>query len=572
MKKTRTWSVRAGEPALERQFCAELSVRPLTARVLHNRGIRSVEEGRRFLEADLKGLESGDGFPDMTRAVGRLLHALETQEQVIVYGDYDVDGLSGACLLYHLLRHIGAQVDVYIPDRLRDGYGLGGRGLQQMLERRPGVVVTVDHGITAYQSIATLQEAGIDVIVTDHHQKPEQLPEAYAILNPLLLDEAHPLQGLAGAGVAFKLACGVFMALPAEKRRQTKLRDVLRECLSFAALGTVADVVPLRRENRLLVRHGLQRLQETIAPGLRALREQAGLRGTLDAEDIAFFLAPRLNAAGRMGQVDKSRRLLMTTSSEEARELARDLEALNLQRRELEAGVLQRARKLADQQPADHPILCLGDPAFHAGVMGIVAARLMEEHEKPVVLVSMEEDSARGSGRAPRGFDLGKAFRGVSHVLRSHGGHAAAAGLEMDPARVPELQEALVEYASAQEKDPIPPTINIDSEVQLHQLDPRLVWELSRVGPFGEGNPKPLFAVSQVEQVAEPRCVGKDESHLLLKLRYREGSISAIAFGMGHRRQEALGEALDLAFTPRSSTYRGSGALELLVRDLRSRP
>jgi single-stranded-DNA-specific exonuclease len=506
----------------------------------------------------------------MGRAVDRILAAVEARQRILVYGDYDVDGLTGACLLWHFLRAIGARAEVFIPDRLADGYGLSANGMGQVLAEPPEVLITVDHGVTACEQVARLTAAGVDVIVTDHHQKPEVLPEAYALLNPLLLDEADT-RHLSGAGVAFKLACAVFQALPSSRRRQPRLREILTDGLAFAALGTIADIVPLVGENRILVRHGLERLAVSSLPGLRALRNLLGPgRDFLDTEDVSFGLAPRLNAAGRLGRVDLARGLLLASDDAEAGRLARQIDALNDERKGLQEEVTRRALDLARERPADEPVLCIADAAIHPGVMGIVASRLSEEYGKPTLLMSIEGERARGSGRSLGEFDLARALRAVGHLLHSHGGHAAAAGLEMDPARIDELRDELCQVAARETREEAAAVLDIDSELHLHQIDLRLFEELYRVAPFGMGNPRPLFVASNVRLADPPRRVGPDGAHLLLKLEFPRRPLSAIAFRQGHRMEEAQAEDLTLAFSLRPSNFPGPHRFQLLVEDLRS--
>ncbi len=568
MKKS--WTYCTTDPETERSLCSGLSVGAVTARVLQHRGLHDVEEARRFIAAETSEFVDPHVFASMGRAVERIFDAIRRKAPIVVYGDYDVDGLTGACLLHRLLRTLGAKSEVFIPDRLHDGYGLNPNGMEWLLRQRPDLLITVDHGVTAFDQVATLQAQGIDVIVTDHHQKPDQLPAAHTLLNPLFLEE-EAAQGLSGAGVAFKLACALFQASPSEQRRQPRIRNALHDALAFAALGTIADLVPLRGENRIVVRHGLARLRETELPGLAALRDQV-VHGSrpLDTEDVSFGIAPRLNAAGRLGRVHLSRDLLLCDSVPEARRLARELESNNLERRELQARVTELALSLASQQDPESPVLVLAHEEFHQGVVGIVAARLVDDYSKPALLLTLDEGSARGSGRAPAGFDLAKSLRAVSRHLRSHGGHAAAAGMELDPANIDAFRDDLMTYARSTNAAPPEKSLNIVSEVQLHQLDSRLLKELSLVGPFGEGNPRPVFAVSGVEHAAPPRRVGQDGSHLLMKLRYPKRPISAIAFRQGHRLKEVESGELSLAFRLLPSTFAGQPAVQLQVEDLHS--
>jgi single-stranded-DNA-specific exonuclease len=570
MRRPRIWSFRSSDPDVERVLSQRLALSPLAARVLALRGAATPEAGRAFLDAPLAGLTPPGELPQLGLAVERLERAVRGRERVLVFGDSDVDGLSGAALLARFLRALGGEVDVHVSERTVDGYGLSPAGEQAVRRREPALLVTVDHGVTAHEPIERLQRDGIDVIVTDHHQNPETLPPALAVLNPLLLEESHAAARLSGAGVAFKLACGLFEALPQARKQDPMLRSVLREGLALAALGTVADVVPLVGENRLLVRHGLAQIRSSRLAGIAALRATAALEGReLDAEDVSFGFAPRINAAGRMGKVDLARRLLLTDDPSEARAIATELESLNQRRRALEAQVHARAVERLAEESADAAIVCLGDEAFHPGVIGIVAAKLVTRTGKPVVLVSTHGTVARGSGRSVPGFDLAQALAAVREHFTSCGGHAQAAGLEMDPGRFGAMKRALEEVAAERFRDLPDAPLEIDSEAMLHEITPRLLAELRPIGPFGAGNPAPCFAASGVELGADPRRVGADGSHLLMRVKSGARTLSAIAFGHGHRAGEVESGRLALAFTPRPSSYGGAGAIELLVADLK---
>lgn len=571
MPSSRIWSFRPADPDLERELEQRLSLSPLAARVLARRGVKSGDEGRTWLDASLKDLTPPSDLGGMAVAVERLTRAIAGRERILVFGDSDVDGLTGASLLARLLKALGADVDVHVAERTVDGYGLSEAGEAAVRTRAPAVLVTVDHGVTAHAAVGRLQRGGIDVIVTDHHQKPEQLPPGLAVLNPLFLDPAHPAAKLSGAGVAFKLACGLFETLPAAKKQDPRLRLLLREGLAFAALGTVADVVSLTGENRLLVRHGLKQLAQTTIPGLKALRRFAKLDDReLDAEDVSYGFAPRINAAGRLGQVDLARRLLLSDHDGEAMQLAADLDRLNQERRALEARVWQRAQaKLRESPHGDASIVVLADAAFHAGVIGIVAAKLVSLTGKPVLLLSTEGAVVRGSGRSVPGFDLA----GALHLARAHvtscGGHAAAAGLEMAHANVDAFSDDLRRIAHELERPPPPAMLEVDAETMLHQVTRALVEELRRLGPFGQGNPRPLFSANSVELAATPRRVGQDGSHLQLRVKVGARVLSGIAFGQGARADEITGRRLSIAFTPRPSTFAGSGGVELQVADVK---
>ena len=569
--RPRPWSIAAPEPELEKDLAKELALVPLAARVLVNRGARCPDSARRFLQGEELG--PADDLPGMDASVARLFTAIEQSERIVVYGDYDVDGLSGGCLLVRLLRLLGGDVELRVPDRLREGYGLSSTGMEWLRERPPAVLVTVDHGVSAYEQVAELRELGVDVVVTDHHQVPGRLPPATTLLHPALWDGREEIRWLSGSGVAFKLACALFQGLPVERRRQRRIRECLRDTLTLAALGTVADLVPLQGENRTLVRKGLARLAESSMPALVALREILGARARRpEPEDVSFRLAPLLNAASRMGRVALAYELLLTDSPSEARRITRDLEDLNQQRRELEARVFDVAWKRAAERGEREAVLVLADPAFHPGVMGIVASRLVEKLGRPTVLIAADPSAGRGkgSGRSVPAFDLARALRRADSVLLSHGGHAAAAGLEMELAQLEPLRSILNEAWTDLAGDAPEAPLAVDAEALLAQVDARLVQDLSRMAPFGEGNPEPVFAARRVQMAAPPRCVGGGGEHLLLKLSAPGAPLSAIAFRQGNRLHEAEGDELAVAFTPRFSTFRGGATVELQLKDLRS--
>ncbi|MBL8841683.1 MAG: single-stranded-DNA-specific exonuclease RecJ [Planctomycetes bacterium] len=573
MPPPRVWSFRRTDPDLEREFEQRLNLSPLAARVLATRGIASSSAGRTFLDASLKDLSAPADLTGTAVAVERLTRAIAGRERILVFGDSDVDGLTGASLLARLLKALHADVDVHVSERTVDGYGLSEAGEAAVRRKAPAVLVTVDHGVTAHAAVGRLQQSGIDVIVTDHHQKPEQLPPGLAVLNPLFLDPAHPAAKLSGAGVAFKLACGLFETLTPQQKQDPRLRATLREGLAFAALGTVADVVSLTGENRLLVRHGLKQLAQTTVPGLAALRSFARLDGReIDAEDVSFGFAPRINAAGRMGQVDLARRLLLSDSQPEAAQLAAELDRLNQERRALEARVHQRAQVKLKEWPADAAMVVLSDREFHAGVIGIVAAKLVSQTGKPVVLIASDGTTARGSGRSVPGFDLAGALHLARDCMRSCGGHAMAAGLEMDPERADELAARLRDIARDTMQPPPPATLELDGEAMLHQITFPLVQELRQLGPFGQGHPQPLFAASGVELAAPPRRVGVEGGHLQLKLKNGPHVMAGIAFGQGARADEIAGRKVAVAFTPRPSTFAGNHGVELQIADVKPDP
>jgi single-stranded-DNA-specific exonuclease len=564
LRRKKIWRTYPEQPELIRELSARHQLPRLVARILLNRGLIDTQDIAAFLEPGLEKLRPPFGLPDLEKAAARLAEAVRRGETVIVYGDYDVDGLTSTCLLHDFFRELGLDCLTYIPDRLREGYGLKLPALQE-LARRAKLLVTVDCGISDAAEVAWAMDQGLEVIVTDHHELPPELPPALAVVNPKRGGEDYPFADLAGVGVALLLALGVRANLRESGWFRKHPEPNLRSCLDLVALGTAADVAPMQGENRILVREGLKVLEESRRPGLAALKEVAGLEGKpISYRDAVFRLAPRLNAAGRLGQARGALELLLSRDLAQARAQARYLSDLNRQRQGLEENLRRQALDLAQRQNlGDRRVWVLAGEGWHPGVLGIVAARLAEEYHRPVALVSLEEGRGRGSARSVEGFHLFRGLMACEKILARFGGHQAAAGFEMAAGDVAALQEAL-EEAFVRQVGPehLKPTLKVDAQVQLEELDARFYRQLERLRPFGPGNPEPVLICAGVECL-NSRIVG--ERHLKVQLAQNGCLMEAIAFDMAGA--HPLSGPLEVAFSPRFSFFQGRLHPELRLLD-----
>jgi single-stranded-DNA-specific exonuclease len=561
------WERRGGlEAGPTQQLAAALGVSPLVATVLAQRGISGAEAGRLFLDSRLAAMPDPMGMKDMDRAVARLARAVRAQEPIAVHGDYDVDGITGTALLVEALRSFGATVDYFIPLRLKDGYGLSGEALKRAAAGGAKVAVSVDCGVSASGEALLARELGLDLIITDHHQPPETLPEALAVVNPCRKDCAFPAKNLSGVGVAFMLLVALRARLREEGHFADRAIPDLRQSLDLVALGTIADIVPLTGLNRILVKYGLEVLSRPGRPGLDALKTVAGV-DEVNCGAVGFRLAPRLNAAGRLQDAAQGVALLLEESLDRALETARHLDAVNRDRQMLEQQTLEQAVALVEGRlPAGRRTIVLADEGWHPGVIGIVASRLVERYHRPTVLMALEKGVGKGSARSIRGFHLYQAFETCRSLLAGFGGHEYAAGLTIDGTRIEEFGAAFEETARCTlTEEQFEPKLFFDGEVLLEELTLEPVEELSRLAPFGAGNPQPQFVTRRVRAL-QPRVVGT--SHLRFTARQGGYSTPCIAFGMADRAGELSGE-LDLLFAPQINEWQGRRSVQLQIKDLR---
>ena len=538
---------------------------PLCA-LLVQRGLTDPEEAKGYLRPLLSSLHPASLLSDSKKAVARVLAAIDGAETVLVHGDYDVDGVSGAALLTRWIRRLGGDVVPFVPNRIRDGYDLGPAGIDAAREAGATLIVTVDSGIRSHAAVVEATAAGIDVIVTDHHVPGDTLPPALAVVDPNRADCAYPNKGLCGTGVAYRIC-----ELMADERGIP--HEELHRLLDLVALATIADVVPLDQENRTLVRYGLKALARTELQGLRALMKQAGLDSAIpEAGQVAFRLAPRINAAGRMAEAMSALELLLTEDEEVAEDLALRLETNNTDRREEEARTLEEALnalRSSYRPDRDFGVVLAGE-GWHPGVIGIVASRIVERIHRPIVLVALQDGQGRGSARSIQGFDLYGAVHACREHLGRYGGHRAAAGMDVAAEQLQAFREAF--NAEARERlggHPPRPTIKPHLEIQLGQATERFTHLLTYFGPFGIGNPTPIFLARGVDLESPAREVGT--GHLKLRLRQSGHSMEAIGFGLVHRiSPEALGAGpVDLVFKLKINEFRGRRQVEAHLLDLR---
>lgn len=606
MHRPKHWNIASTSEQAE-QLAASLKTSPLIAQMLLNRGLSEIEACQRFLSPSLKFLHDPAQIPNLPKAAERVAKAIRQGQKIVVYGDYDVDGITGTAILWHAIRLLGGQVDYYIPHRLEEGYGLNAEAITQICDAGAKLIITVDCGVTALAEASIAARRGVDLIVTDHHDwkstndepgtmndEPKSLPsihhsscrahrspllpECFAIVHPRLPDAAlpaYPNPHLCGAGVAFKLAWGIGQAHGGAVRVSETFRQFLVEATALAALGTVADVVPLVGENRLLTHFGLSGLKQSQLTGIKALVESAGLTGQkLDSYHVGFLLAPRLNACGRMGHAREAVEMLTSASSPKAKEIALYLEQQNRQRQAMEKQILEEALTQIGQLGYDSDdcrAIVLGGAGWHAGVIGIVASRIVNRLNRPTIMVAFSEAHGHGSGRSIPGFHLAKALDACRPHLEACGGHEMAAGLRLERARFETFRQAFCAYAaSAISPQMLVPELRLDCLAELRQMTEALVGDLHRLGPFGTGNPKPLLCCRDVEIAAPPRRVGRTGDHLQFLVRQGKQTMKCIAFNRGELFGElVVGRRIDLAVEPSINDFSGYRQVELEVKDLR---
>lgn len=556
-------------------LCDALHVGPLLGQVMANRGLTTPEAARTFLDAGFDALHRPEVMPGLPEAAERILRAVRSKEKVAVYGDYDVDGLTGSAILYGCLKLAGLPPTLYVPHRIEEGYGLNCEAIEQLAAEGHTLIVTVDCGVTSLAEARRARELGVDLVITDHHEPEDELPEAFAIVNPKLPGSSYPFRSLAGAGVAFKVAWAVGLGLSGGGETcRPEFQRFLTDATGLAALGTIADVVPLVDENRALATIGLKALSARLFhPGLKAIVESARLSDKKVRErDVAFIIGPRLNAAGRMGHAGEALRLLTDATEDEAAAIARGLESENKRRQEVERATFAQAVEMIERTGGigGRYSLVLASPEWHAGVIGIVASRLVDKYHRPTVLIAVEDGRGQGSGRSIPGLNLFDALQPCAPLLASFGGHAMAAGLRMEAGRIEELEREL-ETSIRKRLAPadLVPVLQVDTETTLPVLTIEVVRELGRLAPFGQGNPRPVFAATGVRLTQPPRRLGKTGAHLSLQMTQGGTSVRGVFWRAGDRAEEiGHAETLDLAFRPKLSTFTGREQVELDILDI----
>ena len=545
---------------------AELRLPELICALLARRGHATPEEARRYLRPRLDQLLPPSRLPSLDDAVARIARAVADGEHIFVHGDYDVDGICSTTILVRLLRRLGARVTPFIPRRLEDGYDLSMAGVRAAISAAAALVVTVDCGTNAVVAARALRDAGIDLIIVDHHLPAAEEPPCVALVNPKRAGADYPDPDLAAAGLTFKLALALAAAhgLPED--------DVLR-MLDLVALATVADIAPLRGENRVLARLGLKVMAQTENVGLRALLRASGLEGRpITAGRVGYVLAPRLNAAGRIGEAMRGVELLTTDDPARAMAIARECEELNRKRQDLDQRTLERALALAERLDLDRTRgIVLAETGWHPGVIGIVASRIVEEFHRPAVLIALSADEGKGSGRSIPAFDLHAGLAECADVLVRFGGHRAAAGVTIAPAQVDAFAERFNAVACERlAAEDLIPELRVDLEIPLAAATDELEALLKHLEPFGPGNPTPVFVARKVHLAGTARTVGKGGAHLKVRLSDGGAELDAIGWGMGEHAARLGAGPVDVAFRLERDEYMGESRLQAKLADLRT--
>lgn len=565
------WDVPSRRPDVEGLLVKSLNISPLLASILVARGYKEPEAAEKFLNPRLEDLPETKDIPDYEKAVREILGAIERQELIFVHGDYDVDGLTSAALFTRFLRRLGARVYPHVPNRFREGHGVHMDAVERAAEMGARLFLTCDCGIRAHDQVEAALRKGMRVVVTDHHQLGDDLPRAHAVVNLHRSDSGYGFKFLSGCGVVFRLCEGI------TRERGIDVANFRRAFLDLAVLGTVADVMPLTNDNRILTKFGLEQLAETRKPGLRALISETGVKPPLTAQTVAFVLAPPLNAVGRLDESSIGLDLLLEDDEERAKEIARQLAEWNKRRQEIQAKTLEEALQRIEGRDLDRdPAVVVWSPTWHRGVVGIVAGKVREAVWRPAFVIAIEEDGiAHGSARSIPGFDVGAAVSEAASergLLLSGGGHESAAGFSLRSDRLEEFEAFLQERARRLDKDCLVPKIWCDAEVDAEELSPQALRELESLAPFGTGNPKPTFVVRDVEVLYTLETRNPDHSKLYFRGR-RGRELQAMGFELGPQLDRlAPGNRLDVVLEVDFENGKGNSGVKLVLKDLVALP
>jgi len=564
-----TWKVAPVDQAAEKTLVSGLGVEPLVARLLVNRGISNTGAAKAYLNPALSGVLDPLSLVSMNEAVERILLALEKREKIVVYGDFDVDGLTATATLWLFLKELDADVDYLVPNRFTDGHGLSTRAVESMKSCGAGLVITVDTGANDVDAVDLANSIGLDVIITDHHRITRPLPDAVAVINPARDDCDYPFKSLAGVGVCFKLCMAIRGGLHRKNGVSRDKLPNLRKYLDLVALGSVADCVSLTGENRIFVHAGLVELSNKSRVGLKELINVSRINGEqVTSRDLGFELAPRLNSAGRLGGAEPALELMITSRKEKARQIALFLDESNQKRKNLQNEILHQARDMAMEQTDldNEKAIVLASDRWAPGINGIVASKLVEEFNLPTVLVSFEGENGRGSGRSVPPFDLGAAVASCGSVLEKFGGHRAAAGLAIRKERFDEFRSMFLEHArEALTNVDLARTVLADSEADPGELTLSLVKAMGMLEPFGQDNPQPVFVGRNVRFDPEPYFMGDEKKHVRLKTDGHNEKIDVVGFNMAclFRDHYFHSASFDILYTPEINTWRDRERLQL---------
>ena len=551
---------------IARKLSDELNISHIASKILVSRGLQETEQAKSFLEPSLSDLFDPFLLSQMDRAVDRVVEALKGNQQIMVYGDYDVDGITSTALIFLVLNRLGANISYYLPNRLVEGYGISEDGLREAEKRNIDLLITVDCGITAVEEFTIAKKMGIDCIITDHHEPSDRIPDVHAIVNAKLDGPDNPGFELSAVGVAYKLAQALY-------RRLGQDESELEQHLDLVAMGTAADIVPMVGENRILTKFGLDQIARTTKPGLKALIFIAGLMGqNIGTGQVVFILAPRINAIGRLGDAEQAIKLLTTKDDDKAASIARILNAENKRRKDIDEQTLNEALEMIEQDidMDRQSAIVLASRGWHQGVIGIVASRLVERYHRPTVMIAIDGEEGKGSARSIPGFHLYEALKECESDLIRYGGHKYAAGLLIAPERIESFRERLNSVTDRMlSQDDLVPKLNIDSEIELESIDSSLVDVLEQFAPFGPQNMRPVFVTYASEIVGTPHIVG--QRHLKFKIRKGEKIIDCIGFNQGDflKNLNFRPMLIDMTYVLENNYWNGVNRIQIRTKDIR---
>ncbi|MDP2980874.1 MAG: single-stranded-DNA-specific exonuclease RecJ [Candidatus Omnitrophota bacterium] len=561
------WDIKQSDLSRQKYLSDSLSISPIISQLLINRGMQDIDKAMAFLNSDISELYNPFLMEGMHEAVSRIKNAIDKKEKILIHGDYDTDGVTATVLLFFTLQEFGVEPAYYIPDRITEGYGLGANGVEEAVRIEADLVITVDCGISSHKEVDALNKKGIDVIITDHHQPPKILPNAYAIINPLQEMCAYPDKNLSGVSVTFKLC----QALSSELNNRNFWKH-----LDLVALGTISDVAPVLGENRILVKEGLKLLKNSGSnKGIRALIEVSGIKkDKIGAFEIGFILGPRINAAGRLGSAGTAVELLLTDNDKRAGELAKKLNEANQERQRIEKSTLKEAISKIERDInfKDHKVIVLHNEDWHAGVMGIVASRISDRFNRPAILISTKDGIGRGSGRSIENFHLFEALSNCEGFLKEYGGHQYACGLTILEENLSGFIKLINELANnAMTKEDLVQSLDIDMDIDLSSLDYKIAEDIAGLEPFGEGNPEPVFC-SRGLKLSRPVRVLKGE-HIKFQVTDGNKNFEAIGFGMAKDGDIELAlrnsPSFDMAYTVSINNWQRVNTIQLKIEDIK---
>ncbi len=561
-----TWKIKTPDTSLVFRLTEEFKTSEIIGRVLANRDIESLESSRSFFDPKLSQLHDPFLMKNMNIAARMVTEKVKSGGRIFIFGDYDVDGTTGSSALFLFLNSLECDAKVYIPDRMKEGYGLSREGIDVAKDWGADLLISCDCGINATDEVAYANDQNLEVIITDHHMPDENLPEAKAILNPKQPGCSYPFKGLCGGAVVFKLIQAVSKLLELDN-------DLVHQYIDLITLGTAADIVPLTDENRIIVKHGLKSLSKTKRPGLRALLEVSGLgEKELTVGRLLFWAAPRINAAGRLGDANRAVQLMTTENLPESLKLARELDEENRQRQDLQQSMVDEAimKVNAEIDLEKEKAIVLWDDNWHEGVIGIVASKIKETYHRPAVIISLSNGTGKGSARSVKGFDLYENLTECRELLDGYGGHPMAAGLTLDRENLEDFRTRFSNLAyETLADDDLVNSLDIEGEMDLNLIDSRFMDFLEKLAPFGPGNMTPKFITRHVIPVGNPRLVGNGD-HLKFRAKKGETSYDAIGFNMGNHYEKLItGKPIDIAYVVEKNEWQGRTSIQLNIRDIK---